>query len=424
MTLALSENRKLRIATLCALYFAQGVPWGFVAITLRAFFTEGGMDAVTLGGFLAIAHAPWAFKPLWAPVIDSVRYPAMGQRRPWILLAQGMMTLTVAAMLAVPDLVAQLTVLAWLVAVHNTFSALQDVATDAMAVDLLTEAERGRANGMMYGAKILGGAIGGAGMTDIVTNHGMSAALVLLTVVMCAAVLFPLVCVERPGERRFPWSPGEASTTSEPTTERIALLVFGLVRAFSMRATVVGGLVALGVSVGAGVLSVVGTVLYIQHLGWTKTMHANYSTASLFIGVLGSVAGGWLADRFGARRVIAGATVLLGGAWLVFGAAESMWRVEWFAGGLMIAEAVFLYALLAGFMTLFMQVSWPVVAATQFTVYMALLNASTTIGTAAGGFLNGYLDFQQLFLAAGALQLLLLVGLPLIDPQQTERELG
>ena len=45
----------------------------------------------------------------------------------------------------------------------NVCVAMQEVAVDALAVDLLTEQERGVANGLMYGSSYLGTALGGAG---------------------------------------------------------------------------------------------------------------------------------------------------------------------------------------------------------------------------------------------------------------------
>ena len=90
---------------------------------------------------------PLEFEVSRGPLVDGLRLPG-GRRRPWILIAQMGMVGTLAGLsqvgLASPD---QLT--AWLLA-HNVFAALQDVATDALAVDVMPERERGRANGIMY----------------------------------------------------------------------------------------------------------------------------------------------------------------------------------------------------------------------------------------------------------------------------------
>ena len=48
--------------------------------------------------------------------------------------------------------------------VHTVFNALQNVAVDGLhEIDLLDKSERGRASGIMYGSKYLGGMAGSAG---------------------------------------------------------------------------------------------------------------------------------------------------------------------------------------------------------------------------------------------------------------------
>ncbi len=43
---SLSSSRFARTATLCALYCAQGMPWGFVTITLLAYIAAQGAGLV------------------------------------------------------------------------------------------------------------------------------------------------------------------------------------------------------------------------------------------------------------------------------------------------------------------------------------------------------------------------------------------
>ena len=53
-----------------------------------AVYSGGGFsraEKVLIAGFAVL---PWTFKFLWAPMIDSVRWPSMGLRRPWIAIAQ------------------------------------------------------------------------------------------------------------------------------------------------------------------------------------------------------------------------------------------------------------------------------------------------------------------------------------------------
>ena len=183
-TVYLSENKTLRMLTLCGLYLAQGVPWGFVTVTFAAWLAEPeqGITAEQLGPILAVATLPWSFKFLWGPVMDRFTIRSLGRRRPWIIFAQSAAILILGSMMLVNDLpnlvwtqtpegtgwlqvVYRLVPgpLAALILFANVFISLQDVAVDALAVDLLAENERGRANGLMYASNYLGTAIGGAG---------------------------------------------------------------------------------------------------------------------------------------------------------------------------------------------------------------------------------------------------------------------
>ena len=60
--LNLSERPLLRLLTLCILYVAQGIPYGFVTITLAAYLAESNATTGQIGGLLAMGTLPWTFK--------------------------------------------------------------------------------------------------------------------------------------------------------------------------------------------------------------------------------------------------------------------------------------------------------------------------------------------------------------------------
>jgi PAT family beta-lactamase induction signal transducer AmpG len=45
------------------------------------------MDIKTIGWFTLVG-APYAFKFLWAPILDRYALPVLGRRRGWMLLLQ------------------------------------------------------------------------------------------------------------------------------------------------------------------------------------------------------------------------------------------------------------------------------------------------------------------------------------------------
>ena len=66
-----------RAATLCGLYFAQGVPWGFVTIALVAYLNERGVDRTQTAVLLSMSLLPWTFKLFWGPIIASFHSTAL-----------------------------------------------------------------------------------------------------------------------------------------------------------------------------------------------------------------------------------------------------------------------------------------------------------------------------------------------------------
>jgi PAT family beta-lactamase induction signal transducer AmpG len=421
----LSTSPLLRIATLCALYVAQGIPYGFVVYTLAAYFAEQGLDAEAIGSTLAMGMIPWAFKWAFGPVVDRWSILSMGRRRPWILLAQAGMIATILAMASVPDPAQALPAIGILILLHNTFNALQDVSVDALAVDLLTEAERGKANGLMYGSKYLGTSIGAAGLGVLIGPLGMAATMVVQATLLGAIMLLPLLVRERPGERLLPWTSGAASPQAERLEERsFGSLVMDLVRAFSLRSSLLAAAVAVLALLPSGLLAPIANILFIQDLGWSKEEYvAITGTLGVWAGLGGSIAGGFLADLVGPRRLAGIAAVLLGAMIAAFGWLDALWTDRAFLVAYLVLESGLLAVLNVSLFALFMAVSWPRVAATQFTAYMALLNLSTTIGLKLAGPLDARLDFASIYLVAGVLQAAVVLVLPFIDPAQARRAL-
>ena len=188
--MALSNNRSHRMITFCALYFAQGIPWGFMLLTLPSYLLDKYGDHFgddEIGRLKAIILIPWSFKLIWAPIMDSFTIRSMGRRRSWIIGAELLMAVTLLGMIGLGDLSEQLSALLFMYFLHNCFASLQDVCTDAMAVDLLPPDEQGQMNGMMWGSKLIGKA-GGAWALSHVINWGGIEACVWVQVALLAVI--------------------------------------------------------------------------------------------------------------------------------------------------------------------------------------------------------------------------------------------
>jgi PAT family beta-lactamase induction signal transducer AmpG len=407
---SLADRRWLRIATLCVLYVAQGIPWGFMATTLPGYLLAQKVDFAFVTTTLSFTTLPYAFKWVWGPLVDRFTIARFGRRRPWIIAAQGMMALTIGAMIAL-DVATQLKLLAWMVFLHTVFNALPDVAVDALAVDLLSESERGSANGLMYGSKYFGGALGGVGMAKLIKSYGLDTALTVQCLVLLAIMLVPLLVRERDG-------------APPVVRERFRDIGAALRQAFAIRSSQLGVVLLLAMMMASGLVSATGYKLFIGELKWSYDKYSEITGGyALLTGCVFALSAGWLCDRFGRRTVAATASLLLALQWIIFAFAKAWWTNHAYVYASGLFEATVQATLSVALITLCMDLSWPKIAATQFTAYMAMLNFSQTIGFQIADRVNKWLSYSHVFLAAATLQIVATLVLIPIDPHETRNKL-
>ncbi len=203
---AMTENRASRTITLCILYVAQGLPSGFANVAFVAFLVINGITPTQVALLFATVYLPWTFKFIWGPVIDMVRFPRYGVRRPWILFAETGMILSLATLLFIPDLVASIELVTIMLFVHNLFASFQDVSVDALAVDILEPDEVATVNGLMFASKRGGIIFGGAVLGMLVVPFGIKSAIMIQIPLLILIMMVPLFLRERPGNSLFPWS--------------------------------------------------------------------------------------------------------------------------------------------------------------------------------------------------------------------------
>ena len=422
----LVDSYRARVITLSALYVAQGVPWGFITVTMVTFLAAEGADAGDLAYLLTLGTLPWSFKFLWGPVIDRFQIPELGRRRPWILIAQTGMIALLVAMLLIPNLTDNISLLGGLFFVYNVFTALQDVSTDALAVDVLLPHEFERVNSYMFTSKSLGGVIGGAGLGTIIGIVGIKGAFLIQIPILLVIMLVPLFMRERPGEKRFPWEDGEVVEDEDgPEEERDFRVILNNIKmAFSVRSAQLGIAVSLVISL-AFILIPILPLLFLQELGWTQEeFNATKGGIILIVTMLGAMAGGELGRRFGGKSMLMFAALGASLVTLTWGMMDSMWSEGWFMMLVWVVHT-FLWAIVSiCAYSLMMRVTWAEVGGTQFTGYMAMMNLSAIIGYQLAPIVAARFDYQTIFYIAAFLETMVILATLTIDPEETDRTLG
>jgi len=398
---SLSENTFLRYFNFIALYVAQGIPEGMCFFGIPAWMAMNGKTPVEIGSFVAMVGLPWSFKIITAPLMDRFSFLPMGRRRPWVLFGQLGLIGSFIAMALVPDPLNHLNIFMMAGFGVGFFGSFQDVATDGMAIDIVPANQQARANGLMWGAKIIGTSASLAAGSWLMYKYDFRTAILSLSVFVGLIMLVPLFLRERAGEKLLPWTNG----TPSPETKKMQLNSWSVIgkslyKVFTLRNSL---LFAITGFITQGAFNYMDTTLPIftvQELGWTDKAYSQfYATASLTGGIGGMLIGGMLIDRFGKIRMLniycCTAIVLVS----TFVLLQPYWANKWLIGGFMILyQLLFVFTSIGVFATA-MQCCWKKVSATQFTLYMTISNLGRTAGAKSIGIVKNHFNWQFTLLA-------------------------
>ncbi len=378
----LSENTFLRYFNFIALYVAQGIPEGMAFFGIPAWMAMNGKSPGEIGSFVAAVGLPWSFKFVVAPLMDRFTFLPMGRRRPWVLIGQLGLILSFIAMAFVPDPLNNLNMFMMAGFVVGFFGSFQDVATDGMAIDIVPVNQQARANGLMWGAKIIGTSASLALGSWLLNKYDYQTAILTLSVLVGLIMLVPLFLRERPGEKFLPWTAGEAShETKKMQLTGWAIIFKSLYRVFTLRNSL---LLAIILFISQGAFNYIATLLPIftvQALKWTDQAYSHYfATASLIGGIGGMLIGGILIDKFGKIRMMNIYFLLLISLTAFFVFLKSYWTSPWIVVSFMITYQLLYVFTCIGIFAIAMQCCWKKVSASQFTIYMTIGNLGRIVG--------------------------------------------
>ncbi len=372
----LLDTRRGRLLTFGLLYVSEGIPYGFTSTAMVAFMRTERVSLELIGTFVAALFLPWAFKWAWAPLVDLIKLQRFGGRKAWIVFCTTMMIVTL-LMTALVDVKANFQLLLIMIVLNNFFCATQDVAIDSLAVSTLEEEERGRGNGFMFGGQYLGIAMGGGGAIFVFGLWGFNVALVYISALLLANLLFVIFFVKDPHVL------ADDGLRAANVLSRFLRTLKSFLRELYVSFVRSGagpkfGLLFSMLPVGAMALAyaTLGTITVDYGLSDLRVAEINvYNTITAGVGC---VVGGFLADRFGIRKMLflfyaitAIPTLFLATQIATVGL-QSVDIVA-FYGAIVIHG--FTYGMAFGaHAAVFMGMTNPAVAATQFTAFMAMSN--------------------------------------------------
>lgn len=401
---SLSEHGFLRYVTFVVLYFSQGIPEGITIFGIPAWMAMNGKPAGEIAAYGAVIMIPFSLKILLAPILERYTFLPMGRRRPWLLFGQFGIMCSMIGLSFVPDPLNNLTVLTAAVVCVHVFIMFQDIATDSLVIDIVPLAQQGKANSLMWGAKVTGTSMSLAVGSWLINQYGFSNALLVMPVFVFLFMFVPLMLRERNGEKLMPWSSG----TTSPEASLLAIDSFGKLFKSFREVLLLRNIWILVIST----FMIMGAVHYmrtllpiftIQGLGWNNVFYSNiYSTTNLVGGILGMITGGLLIYKFGVIRMLQGVLFIAGimVAFMAFSAA--FWPNNTIVGVFIGMINLLIVLINIAVLALAMQLCWKRISAMQFTFCMTVFNGALAAGAALLGDLRTHFDWQTIFLIFSA----------------------
>lgn len=372
----------VKLGLLSSLYLSQGLPFGFFTQALPALLRHQGLSlpAIGLAHLLAL---PWALKFLWAPYMDRHGSARWGRRRGYILPLQ-CLSAGLLLSLALPESTVDTQWLLAAVLGVNLLAATQDVATDGLAVTLLSPTERGWGNGVQVAAYRVGMILGGGLMLAVFDAAGWRPTLLALGVILLVATV-PIALYREP--------------VSEPPPRSSLGLQWWLRRPGASTWLTLLVVYKAGEALATGMLRtfLVDRGLSLTDIAWML------GVVGFTAGLVGALAGGSLVVKLGRRRALflfgfIQATAVLLYAFVASTASSMTWltavcAVEHIASGMATATLF----------TAMMDACRAEHAATDYTVQASLVVVATGAAAAVSGFSAQALGYPGHFVLSALL---------------------
>ena len=380
------------------------MPQGILFVALPTWLAANGQSTDVVAMAVAAAGLPWSFKFLAGFVMDRFSWLPMGRRRPWLVGSQTGIFLVLAVTAAIDPLSTQTAMILAFVLCLSAFTAIHDVALDALVVDLTPDHEMGKMNGFMFAGKVFGIA-GGMAITSYLLEHfGLRPALLGMGALFAIPALAAVLIRKRAGEKLLPWTRGAGSPDLVITHENWRALLSVALRNLLRPQSLVVGAVMFSYGIHQNLNDTTMSLFAIRELEWSQARYS--SIAAIFnvaAGIFCFAVGGSLVDRVGPRRMAfwSGliALPLMGGYLLD----TRLWEDERLFIAWTAAKGIPIFLFYLANLVMAMRVTAQEAAATSFAIFMAIPTMGFMVASALLPLLEDFGGFQAMFGASAVL---------------------
>jgi MFS family permease len=338
------------------LYFTEGAPIGLIYVALPTILREQALSIELIAKFTSLLIIPWSLKVVWAPIIDTYKSPKLSYHS-WMIFAQFMMGLTLVPLLFL-DLKVDFDLCLNILLLHAFFSSIQDISIDALAISITSPLDHGKINGWMQIGQFLGRSAFGGGTILMLKYLSFNTVIALLISVI---FIFGFFAAQTKILKNAPATYG---------TMNFNTLFSNFKKALWKKSIFIGFLFALTVlSAERGLTGLMGPFLLDR--GFDKaTIGTFLAFPASILTIMGSLLGGYAADKFNKKVILTFVTVVT--IVLIF-LATSLVPPQF-----LISILCLIYFLIGVILTtscsLLMGITDPMLAGTQFSAFMGLMN--------------------------------------------------
>ena len=305
--------------------FSAGLPLLLVFGTLSFWLREAGINRTTIG-YLSWVGLAYAFKWVWAPLVDRMPIPVLtrwlGRRRSWLLVSQ-FVIISALIGIGLTDPRLALTPVVWCAIAIAVGSATQDIALDAYRIESAdTDRQAALAAAYQTGYRIAmiwagAGALWIAARAEAVGVVGyQQGAWQTAYWVMAASMLIGVVTVllsPEPAARAFKPARNAAEWLQGALIEPFA----DFLRRYGKQALLILALIAI-YRISDVVMGIMANPFYVD-MGYTKDEVAAVTKIyGVVMTLVGAFVGGVLAMRYGVMKVLMLGAVLSAASNLLF----------------------------------------------------------------------------------------------------------
>jgi len=377
-------NRRMLICVFTG--FTSGLPLYILFQLVPAWLRVEGVGLAEIG-FFALVQIPYAWKFLWAPVIDRFTLSRLGHRRSWMLLTQVALLVSISALgFLKPEI--SIWTIAYLSAAIAFFSASQDIVLDAYRRELLPDVELGLGNTIHVQAYRLSGLVPGALALILADHMAWHSVFIIVALFMCVGIGMTLFIDEA------------IKDPSPPRTMRDAIIE--PFKEFVERKGLNAALIILAFlfcyKLGDSMATALQSPFYID-VGFSLTQIGTIAKfASLISAIFGGLVGGVIMIRLGINRALWLFGIVQIVSILGFVVLNEVGANPWVLGAAVSLEYLGVGLGTAAFVAFIARSTNPMFAATQFALLTAVASVPRIFASSVTGVIVEQVGWTNFFL--------------------------